>query len=154
MFSNKYHVCGLLGSDFNLVNLVKIAKLTVHHYQAIYTASMGFFPYSTQNHQFKILSWTNHQIFDSPIISLTKLVYTLCTYICIFNVPVLLKMWQKTAVNTPMLSAGFQHRHFLHYYLVSTPICTAPKWSQHSRTSSHTSWICVLISGNRLMNLT
>ena len=31
-----------------LVNLVSVAKLTIHHYRSIYTASMGFFPYSTE----------------------------------------------------------------------------------------------------------
>ena len=43
-----YRISRNIDSNFNLANLVKIdiAKLTVHHYQAIYTTSMGFFPYS------------------------------------------------------------------------------------------------------------
>ena len=49
-----YHKGGLFSSVFNLANLIRITKLTVHHYEAIYTASMDFFPYSTEIRQFKI----------------------------------------------------------------------------------------------------
>ena len=40
----------------SLSNLIKITKLTVRHYRAIYTTSMGFFPcmYGTEICQFKI----------------------------------------------------------------------------------------------------
>ena len=34
-------------------DLVKITKLTVRYYRAIYAASMGLFPYSTEIHQLK-----------------------------------------------------------------------------------------------------
>ena len=44
-----YRICGLFGGDFNLANLVKITKLTVFHYQTVYTARMG---YSTEICQF------------------------------------------------------------------------------------------------------
>ena len=54
-------------------------KLTVYHYRAIYTASMGFFPCNTYTeiHQFKIPPillhiWANCQILNLQIIPLTQ----------------------------------------------------------------------------------
>ena len=43
-----YRIHGLCGGDINLANLVKIAILTVHHYKAIYTASMSVSTCSTE----------------------------------------------------------------------------------------------------------
>ena len=59
------------------MNHVKIAKLTVCHYQSIYIASIGFSPHSMEMCQFKILSivlfkHANRQIFNSPITPLVR----------------------------------------------------------------------------------
>ena len=57
LLTEVYRIRGLVGGDFNfgsLTYLMKIVNLTVRHYQAIYTASMGFFTYSTEIHQSKI----------------------------------------------------------------------------------------------------
>ena len=71
----------------SLANFVGITKLTVHHYRAIYTASIDFSPYSIEIRQLKILITkipkfatnniicANRQIFDLPIIPLMCIWY-------------------------------------------------------------------------------
>ena len=45
------HLALILICIGSLVNLLKITKLTVCRYRAIYTVSMGFFPYSIEFRQ-------------------------------------------------------------------------------------------------------
>ena len=53
-----YCINGLFGSGYkfdSLVNLIRVAKLNVHHLLYHLYNRNGFLLYSTQNHQFKIL---------------------------------------------------------------------------------------------------
>ena len=54
--ASAYRISSNIDSDFNLViwRLRRDRQINLHHYRSIYTTSMGFSTYSTQNCQFKI----------------------------------------------------------------------------------------------------
>ena len=59
------------------MNLIRITKLIVHQYQAIYTESMNFFPYYTKILQYKI----------SPIVLFEQIAKDLsCQYHMVYRV--------------------------------------------------------------------
>ena len=68
MNDTNYRICGILGSGFNLVNHVNIAKLNVHHLGCKH----GFLSIQYSKPPIKNLAncifRVNRQIFDSPII--------------------------------------------------------------------------------------
>ena len=52
----KYHISRNIDSDFNLViwQMHQNRQINLCHYQSTYTISIGFSPYITEIHQFKI----------------------------------------------------------------------------------------------------
>ena len=75
----KYHISRNIDGDFNLAirRMHQNRQINLCHYQSIYTISIGFSPYITEIHQFKILPTA---LFEQTA------KYNVHQYVCLYSI--------------------------------------------------------------------